>query len=104
MGSHLSHSDLRTVQGRTLRTPLGVVVAGGQDRSCAPRPHERKLVILNHHISNTISFDGLDFADLEVLDISEVHDAVALPETGASSGSSSCDSHSTCGSTSTCCI
>jgi thiazolylpeptide-type bacteriocin precursor len=51
-------------------------------------------------------FDGIDFTDLglEVLDISEIHDAVALPETGASSGSSSCDSRSTCGSTSTCCV
>ncbi|MEU8762742.1 thiazolylpeptide-type bacteriocin [Streptomyces sp. NPDC048659] len=48
-----------------------------------------------------IDFDGLD---LEVLEVGEVRDAVQLPETGASSGSSSCDSHSTCGSTSTCCI
>lgn len=42
--------------------------------------------------------------DLDVLEIGEVRDAVAMPETGASSGSSSCDSHSTCGSTSCCCI
>ena len=42
--------------------------------------------------------------DLDVLEIGEVRDAVAMPETGASSGSSSCDSHSTCGSASCCCI
>ena len=42
--------------------------------------------------------------DLDVLEIGEVRDAVAMPETGASSGSSSRDSHSTCGSTSCCCI
>lgn len=48
-----------------------------------------------------LSFSDID---LDVLEIGEVRDAVAMPETGASSGSSSCDSHSTCGSTSCCCI
>lgn len=78
----------------------------GQHRSSRRSHMKRKLIIMNPHTSSNTSFDGLDFADLdlEVLEISQVHDAVTLPETGASSGSSSCDSHSTCGSTSCCCI
>jgi thiazolylpeptide-type bacteriocin precursor len=48
-----------------------------------------------------LSFDNLD---LEVLEVGVIRDAVQMPETGASSGSSSCSSQSTCGSTSTCCI
>lgn len=58
---------------------------------------------MNDNKIDTISFDDMDL-DLDVLEIGEVRDAVALPETGASSGSSSCDSRSTCGSTSTCCV
>ena len=38
--------------------------------------------------------------DFDVVEVSTIRDAVALPETGASSGSSSCGSNSTCGSTS----
>ncbi|MEL6528319.1 MAG: thiazolylpeptide-type bacteriocin [Pseudomonadota bacterium] len=41
-----------------------------------------------------------DFADLEVVALG---DAMAMPETGASSGISSCNSCSCCASTS-CCI
>jgi len=41
-----------------------------------------------------------DFADLEVVTLG---DAMAMPETGASSGISSCNSCSCCASTS-CCI
>jgi thiazolylpeptide-type bacteriocin precursor len=40
-----------------------------------------------------------DFADLEVVALS---DAMAMPETGASSGISSCNSCSCCASTSCC--
>jgi Thiopeptide-type bacteriocin precursor len=49
------------------------------------------------------------FADLELpeLDLSDVQivgirDALAVPDTGATSGSSSCDSCSCCGSSSCC--
>ncbi|WP_084558132.1 thiazolylpeptide-type bacteriocin [Hamadaea tsunoensis] len=41
--------------------------------------------------------------DLEIVEISSVRDAVALPESGASSGTSSCGSSSCCGSCSCCC-
>ncbi|WP_124728411.1 thiazolylpeptide-type bacteriocin [Staphylospora marina] len=41
----------------------------------------------------------LEITGLEVLDLS---DAAALPETGASSGSTSCSASSTCGSSSCC--
>ena len=52
-----------------------------------------------------INFDDIDVADatIEGLDVVTSKDALALPETGASSGSSSCGSCSTCGSSS-CCI
>ncbi|PZS18041.1 MAG: thiazolylpeptide-type bacteriocin [Pseudonocardiales bacterium] len=48
---------------------------------------------------------GFDLGDLDLtaVSVTVMTDAAALPETGASSGSSSCDSHSTCGSSS-CCI
>jgi len=39
--------------------------------------------------------------DFDIVEVSTIRDSVALPETGASSGSSSCGSNSTCGSTST---
>jgi thiazolylpeptide-type bacteriocin precursor len=47
----------------------------------------------------------LDLSDLDVdaLSITTVRDALALPETGASSGSSSCSACSCCGSCSCCC-
>ncbi|QFG69442.1 thiazolylpeptide-type bacteriocin [Ornithinimicrobium pratense] len=59
-------------------------------------------------MQNTDTLDlGLDLADLDldVLEVSQVRDAMALPETGASSGSSSCHSTSCCGtcSCSSCC-
>jgi thiazolylpeptide-type bacteriocin precursor len=41
----------------------------------------------------------LDLADIEVVTI---RDALAVPDTGATSGSSSCKSCSTCGSSSCC--
>jgi len=49
--------------------------------------------------------DELDLGDLQLsdLEITEVQDAMALPETGASSGVSSCDSCSCCGACSCCC-
>ncbi|MEL6528317.1 MAG: thiazolylpeptide-type bacteriocin [Pseudomonadota bacterium] len=46
------------------------------------------------------SFELSDFADLEVIALG---DAMAMPETGASSAISSCASGSCCGSTS-CCV
>lgn len=46
---------------------------------------------------DTIDLDGLDIAGLEVVTLRE---AMALPETGASSGISSCNSCSSCGSSS----
>jgi len=51
-----------------------------------------------------LSFDDIDVSsmgldDLQVVDVKE---AMALPETGASSGSSSTGSCSCCGSSSTC--
>jgi thiazolylpeptide-type bacteriocin precursor len=42
-----------------------------------------------------------DFADLQVVSLG---DAMAMPETGASSGISSCNSCSCCGSTSCCSV
>jgi hypothetical protein len=44
------------------------------------------------------SFDELDLDDLsfDAIEVATVRDAVALPETGASSSSSSCDSCSCC--------
>ena len=42
-----------------------------------------------------------DFADLQVVTLG---DAMAMPETGASSGISSCNSCSCCGSTSCCSV
>lgn len=52
-----------------------------------------------------VSFDDIDVTDatIEGLEIVTTKDALALPETGASSGSSSCGSCSTCGSSS-CCV
>lgn len=45
---------------------------------------------------------AIDLADdFDIVEVSTIRDSVALPETGASSGSSSCGSNSTCGSTST---
>jgi len=58
---------------------------------------------MNNSIADLIHFDmgdemdNLDLSDIEVLSIS---DAMALPETGASSLSSSCNSSSCCGSSS----
>jgi thiazolylpeptide-type bacteriocin precursor len=53
-----------------------------------------------------LALDGLDLSDLslDVVEIATVRDAVALPETGASSGISSCDSCSCCGSSSCCSV
>jgi len=57
--------------------------------------------------TQTMTFDGLELdladLDLDLVEISAVRDAVQLPETGASSGSSSCGSTSCCGSCSCCC-
>jgi hypothetical protein len=52
-----------------------------------------------------VNFDDIDVTDaaIEGLDVVTSKDALALPETGASSGSSSCGSCSTCGSSS-CCV
>ena len=51
-----------------------------------------------------ISFDDIDVADANVegLEVVTLKDALALPETGASSGISSCNSCSSCGSSSSC--
>jgi len=51
-----------------------------------------------------VSFDDIDMSSMELddLQIVQLKDATALPETGASSGSSSTGSCSTCGSSSTC--
>ena len=48
--------------------------------------------------SDVLDFGDLDLADLsfDAVEIHAVRDAVALPETGASSSSSSCDSCSCC--------
>ena len=57
------------------------------------------------HLVDIVSFDDIDVSDatIEGLEVVTVKDAMALPETGASSGSSSCGSCSTCGSSS-CCV
>ncbi|WP_026928609.1 thiazolylpeptide-type bacteriocin [Glycomyces tenuis] len=49
-------------------------------------------------------FEGLDLDDLsfDAIEVATVRDAVAMPETGASSAISSCDSCSCCGATSCC--
>jgi thiazolylpeptide-type bacteriocin precursor len=46
----------------------------------------------------------MEIRDLEItgLEVLDLNDATALPETGASSGSSSCSASSTCGSSSCC--
>ena len=51
-----------------------------------------------------MDLSDFSFADLdvEVLEISSVADSVNMPESGASSGSSSCGSTSCCGSCSCC--
>ncbi|MGW8437179.1 thiazolylpeptide-type bacteriocin [Nocardiopsis sp. NPDC055879] len=51
-----------------------------------------------------IGFGDLDLEDLsfDAVEVATVRDAVALPETGASSGASSCDSCSCCAATSCC--
>ncbi|MEU3307651.1 thiazolylpeptide-type bacteriocin [Nocardiopsis sp. NPDC006832] len=51
-----------------------------------------------------IGFGDLDLEDLsfDAVEVATVRDAVALPETGASSGASSCDSCSCCAVTSCC--
>jgi Thiopeptide-type bacteriocin precursor len=53
-----------------------------------------------------LSFGDLDLSDLsfDAVEIATVRDAVALPETGASSASSSCDSCSCCIACSCCSI
>lgn len=48
---------------------------------------------------NDIDVDSLNLDGLEVV---SMKDAMALPETGASSGISSCNSCSSCGSSSSC--
>lgn len=55
--------------------------------------------------ADIVSFDDIDVTDatIEGLEVVTVKDALALPETGASSGSSSSGSCSTCGSSS-CCV
>ncbi|SDD84384.1 thiazolylpeptide-type bacteriocin [Aquimonas voraii] len=54
--------------------------------------------------NNAIGFDDIDVESMNIdgLEVVSLKDALALPETGASSGISSCNSCSTCGSTSTC--
>ncbi|QMW23285.1 thiazolylpeptide-type bacteriocin [Sandaracinobacteroides saxicola] len=49
-----------------------------------------------------LSFDALDLSDLQIdgLEVISLKEAMALPETGASSGISSCNSCSSCGSSS----
>lgn len=51
-----------------------------------------------------MSLDGLDLSDLrlDTLEVSDIREAIALPETGASSVVTSCDSCSCCGSSSCC--
>jgi thiazolylpeptide-type bacteriocin precursor len=51
-----------------------------------------------------IRFDDIDVnsMNIEGLEVVSLKDALALPETGASSGISSTNSCSTCGSSSTC--
>jgi thiazolylpeptide-type bacteriocin precursor len=51
-----------------------------------------------------IKFEDIDVGSvgIEGLEVITTSDALALPETGASSGTSSCGSCSTCGSSSCC--
>lgn len=53
---------------------------------------------------NELSFDDLDIDAIEVdsVEVVSLKEALALPETGASSGISSSNSCSCCGSSSTC--
>jgi hypothetical protein len=53
---------------------------------------------------NSVSFADLELGDLsfDAVRVETVRDAVALPETGASSASSSCDSCSCCAGCSCC--
>lgn len=44
----------------------------------------------------------LKYLEITGLEVMELNDATALPETGASSGSTSCSATSTCGSSSCC--
>ncbi|EKE87546.1 thiazolylpeptide-type bacteriocin [Idiomarina xiamenensis] len=55
-------------------------------------------------LTENINFDDLNVDDvnLDGLEVANVSNAMALPETGASSGTSSCGSCSTCGSSSCC--
>lgn len=52
--------------------------------------------------TKAVDFDNIDVAslDIEGLEVVTLKDAMALPETGASSGISSCNSCSSCGSSS----
>ncbi|MDT0301897.1 thiazolylpeptide-type bacteriocin [Streptomonospora wellingtoniae] len=56
--------------------------------------------------SLTVDFGDLDLGDLsfDSVEVATVRDAVALPETGASSGSSSCESCSCCAVCSCCSV
>ncbi|KII00232.1 hypothetical protein LP52_02670 [Streptomonospora alba] len=53
-----------------------------------------------------VDFGDLDLGDLsfDSVEVATVRDAVALPETGASSGSSSCESCSCCAVCSCCSV
>ncbi len=55
-------------------------------------------------LDTVISFDDIDVdsMNIEGLEVVGLRDALALPETGASSGISSSNSCSSCGSSSTC--
>lgn len=55
-------------------------------------------------MSENINFNDIDVdsLDLEGMEVVSMKDAMALPETGASSGLSSCNSCSSCGSSSSC--
>jgi len=57
--------------------------------------------MLGSNVSIELGEDFGDFADLEIVSLS---DAMAMPETGASSGISSCNSCSCCASTSCCSV
>jgi thiazolylpeptide-type bacteriocin precursor len=60
---------------------------------------------MNNQTTKTdVSFDDIDVGDatVEGLEVVTLKDALALPETGASSGISSCNSCSSCGSSSSC--
>lgn len=52
--------------------------------------------------TNDFDFDSIDLAGLDIagLEVVTLKEAMALPETGASSGISSCNSCSSCGSSS----